>query len=114
MDEDLNLGDFTRPHSFGLAKGPDAVRVTQKLKLRAKGRLARRKTRKLVVTVTAGARPVTGARVRLFGVGVKTTWKTSGRGGRVVFRLRPKSRGYVVLYASKRGYLAASSRIRVR
>ncbi|HEV3477888.1 MAG TPA: hypothetical protein VG144_00405 [Gaiellaceae bacterium] len=114
MDEDLNLGDYTRAHSFSLAKGPDAVRVTQKLRLRAKGRLKRRKTRRLVVTVTAGARPLAGARVRLFGVGLKTKWKASGRGGRVVFRVRPKARGFVFLYATKRGYLPGNSRVRVR
>jgi hypothetical protein len=114
MDEDGNLGDFTRPHSFSLAKGPDAVRVTQKLRLAAKGRLKRGKTRRLVVTVKAGARPIIGARVRVFGVGVRTKWRTSGRGGRVVFKLRPRAKGYVFLRATKRGYLPASGRIRVR
>jgi hypothetical protein len=114
MDEDLNLGDFTRPHSFSLKKGPEAVQTTQKLRLSMKGRLRARKVRRLVVTVKSGARPVSGARVRAFGVGVLTKWKKSGRGGKVVFRLKPKVRGVVFFQAQKTGYLPASARVRVR
>jgi hypothetical protein len=114
MDEDLNLGDFTRPQSFSLKKGPAAVRVTQKLKLTAKGRLKSRKLRRLVVTVKAGARPIASAQVRAFGMGVVTKWRKTNRRGQVVFKLKPKSKGFVFLQARKTGYLSASSRLRVR
>jgi hypothetical protein len=114
MDEDSNLGDFTRPHSFSLKKGPGAVRVTQKLKLSMKGRLRQKRMRRVVVTVKAGARRIAGARVRAFGVGVVTKWKKTNRRGQVVFRLKPKVRGVVFFQAMKTGYLAGSSRVRVR
>jgi hypothetical protein len=114
MDEDLNLGDFTRPQSFSLRKGPSTIRVTQKLKLSAKGRLKARTLRRMVVTVKAGARPIAGASVRAFGPGVVTKWRKTGRKGQVVFKLKPKAKGLVFLQAKKTGYLAASSRLRVR
>jgi hypothetical protein len=114
FDEDLNLGDFTRPHSFSLKKGPGTVQTTQRLRLSMKGRLKARRVRRLVVTVKAGARPVSGARVRAFGVGVVTKWKKTNATGRVVFRLKPKVRGVVFLQAMKTGYLAGASRVRVR
>jgi hypothetical protein len=114
MDEDLNLGDFTRAHSFTVKKGTNAVQTMQRLRLYAKGRLKARKLRRLVVTVKAGARPVAGARVRAFGVGVITKWRRTGRGGRVVFRLKPKVRGMVFLQATKTRYVAGSARVRVR
>jgi hypothetical protein len=114
MDEDLNLGDFTRPQSFSLKKGPAAVRVTQKLTLSAKGRLKARKLRRLVVTVKAGARPIAGAQVRAYGMGVVTKWRKTGRKGQVVFKLKPKAKGFMFFQARKTGYLMASSRIRIR
>jgi hypothetical protein len=114
VDEDLNLGDFTRPHSFALKQGPGTVQATQRLRLGMKGRLKARRVRRLVVTVKAGARPVSGARVRAFGLGVVTKWKKTNRAGRVVFRLKPKARGVVFLQATKTGYIAGASRVRVR
>jgi hypothetical protein len=114
MDEDLNLGDFTRPHSFSVKKGPGTVRTTQRLRLRMSGRLKAKRLRRVVITVRAGARPVAGARVRAFGVGVLTKWRKTNRAGRVVFRLKPKARGIVFFQATKRGYLTGSSRFRAR
>jgi hypothetical protein len=113
-DDDQNLGDFTRPHSFSLKKGGNAVRTTQKLRLSMKGRLKANRVRRVVVTVKAGARPVRGARVRAFGMGVVTRWKATNRAGRVVFRLKPKARGVMFFQATKKGYLAGTSRVRVR
>jgi hypothetical protein len=114
MDEDLNLGDFTRPQSFSLKKGPSTVRVTQKLKLSAKGRLKARKLRRLVVTVKAGSRPIAGAQVRAYGMGVVTKWRKTGKKGQVVFKLKPKAKGFMFFQAKKTGYLMGSSRIRIR
>jgi hypothetical protein len=114
MDEDLNLGDFTRPHSFTLKKGPGTVRTTQKLQLRLKGRLRAKRMRSIVVTVKAGARPVAGARVRAFGMGVVTKWRRTNRAGRVTFRLKPKASGVMFFQATKAGYLAGTARVRAR
>jgi hypothetical protein len=114
MDEDQNLGDFTRPHSFALKKGGGPVQTTQRLRLSMKGRLKARRLRRVVVTVKAGARPVAGARVRAFGVGVITKWRKTNKYGRVVFRVKPKARGVVFFQATKTGYLAAAGRMRVR
>jgi hypothetical protein len=113
-DEDQNLGDFTRPHSFSVKKSGTAVQTTQKLRLSMKGRLKANRVRRIVVTVKAGARPVRGARVRAFGMGVVTRWKVTNKAGRVVFRLKPKARGVMFFQATKKGYLAGASRVRVR
>jgi hypothetical protein len=116
MDEDRNLGDFTRAHSFSL-KGTGTgggVQTTQRLRLSMKGKLRAKRLRRVVVTVKAGARPIAGARVRAFGLGVVTRWKSTNRYGRVVFRLKPKVRGIVFLQATKTGYLSGSSRVRAR
>jgi hypothetical protein len=117
VDEDLNLGDFTRPHSFAVKGGPGAgntpIRTTQKLRLTMKGRLKAKRARRVVITVKAGARPIAGARVRAFGAGMVTGWKKSNRTGKVVFRLKPKMRGLVYFQATKRGYVAGMSRVRV-
>jgi hypothetical protein len=114
-DEDLNIGDFTRPHSFTVKKtGATTPQTTQRLRLSMKGRLVSRRTRRVVVTVKAGARPVRAARVRAFGVGVVTRWRATNRYGRVTFRLKPKAKGVMFFQATKRGYLAGASRVRVR
>ena len=74
VDEDLNLGDFTRAHSFVLAKRPawTGPQTTQRLRLTTKGKLRAKRLRRVVVTVKAGGRAVRSARVRAFGVGVVT------------------------------------------
>lgn len=116
VDEDQNLGDFTRAHSFVLAKSGTggAPQTTQRLRLTTKGRLTARRLRKVVVTVKAGGRAVRSARVRAFGVGVVTRWRTTNRYGRVTFRMKPKAKGVMFFQAQKKGYLAAASRVRVR
>jgi hypothetical protein len=116
VDEDLNLGDFTRPHSFAVKGGGSntPIRTTQKLRLSLKGRLRAKRTRRVVVTVKAGARPVAGARVRAYGAGMVTKWKKTNRTGKVVFRLKPKARGIVFFQAMKTGYLPGLSRVRAR
>jgi hypothetical protein len=113
LDEDLNIGDFTRPHSFSL-KGGVVVRTTQRLRLSLRGRLKARRMRQVVITVKAGARPIAGVRVRGTGRAVSTRWKRTNRAGRVVFRLKPRRTGTVVFQARKVGYLAGSARVRVR
>jgi hypothetical protein len=113
MDEDLNLGDFSRPQSFSV-KGGSVVRTTQKLTLSAKGRLKARKLRRLVVTVKAGGRPISAVKVRAYGAGLVTKWRATNRKGQVVFRLKPKMKGMLFFQAMKTGYLAGTARMRVR
>ena len=113
MDEDRNVGDFTRAHSFTI-KGSGAVRAMQRLRLGLKGKLRAGRTRVLVVTVKAGGRAVRGARVRAFGNGFVTKWRLTNRRGQVVFRLKPKRRGSVYVHAKKAGFLSASGRVRAR
>jgi hypothetical protein len=113
MDEDMNLGDFTRPHSFSVKRG-SVVHTTQRLTVSAKGRLQARRLRRLVVTVKAGARPIAGAKVRAYGGGLVTKWRATNKNGQVVFRLRPKTKGMVFFQAMKAGYVAGSGKLRVR
>jgi len=113
MDEDRNLGDFTRAHSFTV-RANGTIRANQRLRLTLRARLRSKRMRPLVVTVRANGRPVAGARVRSSGPGFMTKWRRTNRAGRVVFRVKPKRRGVVYVRATKTGYLAGSARIRVR
>ncbi|MDP9491981.1 MAG: hypothetical protein M3P42_07255 [Actinomycetota bacterium] len=117
IDEDRNVGDFTRAHSFTLKKtvtGPGGVQVSQRLRLGVKGRLRVKRMSRLVVTVRAGGRVVRGAKVRGLGSGLRPRWRATNLRGQVVFRFRPKARGNVLFQATKRGYLVGAAQVRVR
>ncbi|MDQ3777611.1 MAG: hypothetical protein M3310_01900, partial [Actinomycetota bacterium] len=116
IDEDRNVGDFTRPHSFTLrpTTGSGPVVVTQRLRVAASGTLRARRLRRLVITVRSGGRPVAGAKVRGVGAGVRTRYRATNRVGQVVFRVRPKRRGFVFFQATKARYIAGAARVRVR
>jgi hypothetical protein len=116
VDEDRNVGDFTRPHSFTLKKasGPGAIQVTQRLRLGIRGRLRAKRLSRVVVTVRAGGRPVARAKVRGLGPGLRARWRTANRRGQVVFRFRPARKGVVLFQATKRGYLLGAAQARIR
>jgi hypothetical protein len=116
VDEDRNIGDFSRPHSFTLKKasGPGAVQVTQRLRLGVRGKLRAKRRSRVVVTVKAGGRPVAGAKVRGLGPGLKPRWRATNRRGQVVFRFRPARKGLVLFQATKRGYLVGAAQARIR
>ncbi|HEU4942906.1 MAG TPA: hypothetical protein VFT18_06540 [Gaiellaceae bacterium] len=115
-DEDNNVGDFTRPHSFTLQKtsGAGGIQVAQRLRLGVKGRLRANRLGRVVVTVRAGGRIVRGAKVRGLGSGLRPRWRATNTRGQVVFRFRPKRKGVVYFQATKRGYLVGTARVRVR
>jgi hypothetical protein len=118
FDEDNNVGDFTRPHSFTLVKTsanrPGGIQAAQRLRLAVKGRARVRRLSRLVVTVRAGGRVVAGAKVRGLGSGLRPRWRATNRRGQVVFRFRPKRKGVVYFQATKRQYLVGTLRVRVR
>jgi hypothetical protein len=116
VDEDRNIGDFTRAHSFTLKKtaGPGTVQVTQRLRLGVRGRLRVRRMSRVVVTVRAGGRVIAGAKVRGLGSGLRPRWRATNRRGQVVFRFRPKKKGRVLFQATKRGFLVGATQVRVR
>jgi hypothetical protein len=117
-DEDNNVGDYTRAHSFTLAKTsasrPGGIQVAQRLRIFVKGRLRAKRMSRAVVTIKAGGRVVAGAKVRGLGSGLKPRWRATNRRGQVVFRFRPKRKGVVYFQATKRGYLVGTARVRVR
>lgn len=117
-DEDNNVGDFTRAHSFTVKKtspnSPGAVRVSQRLRIGVKGRLRARRMSRVVVTIRAGGRVVRAAKVRALAQGVRPRWRLTNRRGQVVFRFRPKRKGMAFFQATKRGYLVGTARVRVR
>lgn len=116
VDEDRNVGDFTRAHSFTLKKtaGPGGVQVSQRLRLGLRGKLRAKRMSRVVVTVKAGGRPVAGAKVRGLGSGLRPRWRATNRKGQVVFRFKPKRRGVVLFQATKRGYLVGAAKARIR
>ena len=117
-DEDNNVGDFTRAHSFTLKKSspnsPGAVQVSQRLRITLKGRLRARRMSRVVVTIKAGGKVVRGAKVRGLAQGLKPRWRATNARGQVVFRFRPKRKGMAFFQATKRGYLVGTARVRVR
>jgi hypothetical protein len=116
VDEDRNVGDFTRPHPFSLraTAGPGGIQATQRLRLGLRGRLRVKRMSRMVVTVRAGGRLIAGAKVRGIGSGLRPRWRATNRRGQVVFRFRPKQRGFVFFHATKRGFLLGTARARVR
>jgi hypothetical protein len=115
-DEDNNVGDFTRAHSFTLQKTSSAggIRVSQRLRIFVKGRLRARRMSRAVVTIRAGGKVVRGAKVRGLAQGLRPRWRATNRRGQVVFRFRPKRKGMALFQATKRGYLVGTARVRVR
>src|ERR671925_850641 len=117
IDEDHNVGDFTRAHSFVLRKattGPGGIQASQRLRLGIKGRLRAKRLSRVVVTVRAGGRVIRGAKVRGLAPGLSRRWRTTNRYGKVVFRFRPKRNGVAVFQATKRGYLVGAATVRIR
>jgi hypothetical protein len=116
IDEDRNVGDYTRAHSFTLKKtsGPGGVQVAQRLRVGFRGKMRVRRMSRVVVTVKAGGRVVRGAKVRGLGSGLRPRWRATNRRGQVVFRFRPKRKGMVLFQATKRGYLVGAARGRIR
>jgi large repetitive protein len=117
IDDDRNVGDFTRAHSFTLrrtAGTTNPVVVTQRLRVGAKGRLRARRFARIVITVKAGGRPVARAKVRGMGAGLLTRYRSTNRRGQVVFRVKPKRRGFVLFQATKARYIAGAVQVRVR
>jgi hypothetical protein len=117
IDEDHNVGDFTRAHSFVLRKattGPGGIQASQRLRLGIKGRLRAKRLSRVVVTVRAGGRMIRGAKVRGLAPGLSRRWRTTNRYGRVVFRFRPKRKGVAFFQATKRGYLVGAATVRIR
>ncbi|HET7856602.1 MAG TPA: hypothetical protein VFL41_09110 [Gaiellaceae bacterium] len=115
-DEDNNVGDFTRAHSFTLQRTTAAggIRVSQRLRIYVKGRLRANRMSRVVVTVKAGGNVIPGAKVRGLALGLRPRWRATNRRGQVVFRFRPKRKGVVFFQATKRNYLVGTARVRVR
>jgi hypothetical protein len=116
IDEDRNVGDFTRAHSFTLQKasGAGGIQASQRLRLGFRGRLRAKRLSRIVVTVRAGGRVIPGAKVRGLASGLSRRWRTTNRYGKVVFRFRPKRKGVAFFQATKRGYLVGAATVRIR
>ncbi|HEY7708308.1 MAG TPA: hypothetical protein VH968_14180 [Gaiellaceae bacterium] len=117
-DEDGNVGDFSRSHSFTLKKmvanRPGGVGVSQRLRITAKGKLRAKRMSRVVVTIKAGGKIVRGAKVRGLASGLKPRWRATNKRGQVVFRFKPKRKGVVYFQATKKGYLVGTLRVRIR
>ena len=107
LDEGDNVGDFTQPQ---------LITRVRKMEIAVQGSLKRGKKTMLMVSLsdfeTAG--PVGGAKLRAAGAGLRVTrWRTNPFGTASVV-LKPKRRGYLLISASRSGYLPVSIRLRVR
>jgi len=120
QDEDKNIGDFSAPQQFTLAKAPGTgPTALTRLKLAMK-LVKTKKGRRVTVTVKANGRPAKGALVRVFAKGVTPFKAKTNKFGKVTFRLKKLGRGKTLMrrqllfHAAKTGFLPASAVFKVR
>jgi hypothetical protein len=89
--------------------------LPRSLRVRINGALVKRTRRTVTVMVmNAKNRPVSRARVRVAGAGVRARPRRTGRRGTVTFALRPRRSGNVTFKVSKRGYRTGKASTAVR
>jgi len=107
IDEGDNTGDFTQPQ---------LITRTPRMEIVLRGGVRRSRRSTLTVTVanfeTGGGIP--HAALRLSGAGIRSRSVRTDALGNARVVVRPSRRGYLVISASKRGYVRATTRIRVR
>jgi hypothetical protein len=107
LDEGDNLGDFTQPQ---------LITRIRRMEIGVRGALKHGKKTTLMVTVsdfeTTGG--VSAAKLRAGGAGLRGRKARTNTFGMARLVLRPKRRGFLVISASKGGYLPTSIRLRVR
>jgi hypothetical protein len=106
VDEDNNQGDWTELQQIRLQPG---------MRLSVLGLLRHKKRGKVSVTVRAtNGGFLGGVRVRLSGRGFKAVSKRTNAVGKVVFKVKPKRKGKLLVTATKAGYQPAYGTVRVR
>jgi hypothetical protein len=106
VDEDRNQGDWSQAQT---------IRLQPRLKVQVTGiaRPKRMSTVRVSVMNAQGKR-LGGAKVKLTGVGVRAVAKTTNKLGQVVFKVRPKKKGKLLVSATMSGFQAAYGSLRVR
>jgi hypothetical protein len=106
VDEDNNQGDWTEIQQIRLQPG---------MRLSVLGLLLHKKRGKVSVTVrTTNGGFLGGVRVKLSGRGFKTVSKRTNAVGKVVFKVRAKRKGKLLVTATKAGYQPAYGTVRVK
>jgi len=105
IDADNNLGDYTAPQEFGIA---------QSMRLRAFGSPIKGRRTTISVSVASARGPVAGARVRVWGGGMRSRAKLTNAEGRATFAVRPTRRGRVYVVATKAEFVGAKTSIAIR
>jgi len=104
VDEGLNVG----------AWASSAIRQGVKMRVKARGSVRLRHTRRVRVTVTDAKRhPIKDALVRISGAASGKAKRTSKK-GTVVLRVKGMKKGKVTFRAEKRGFLPTATTLRVR
>jgi hypothetical protein len=106
VDEDRNQGDWTQVQQ---------IRLQPRLKVMVSGTAKRkRKSTVRVSVMSATGKRLSGARVKLTGVGVRAVVRKTNRLGQVTFKVRPKKKGKLLVSATKSGYQPAYGSLRVK
>jgi hypothetical protein len=106
VDEDNNQGDWTEMQQIRLQPG---------MRLSVLGLLLHKHRGKVSVTVrTTNGGYLGGVRVRLSGRGLKAVTKRTNAVGKVVFKVKPRRKGKLLVTATKAGYQPAYGTVRVR
>jgi hypothetical protein len=105
IDADGNLGDFTAPQEFGIA---------QALRVRAFGSPIKGRRTTITVTASSGRGAVAGARIRVWGAGMRSRAKLSDAQGRATFPVLPRRRGKIYVQVTKADFTPAQTSLTVR
>jgi hypothetical protein len=106
VDEDRNQGDWTQVQQ---------IRMQPRLKVMVSGVARHKRASTVRVSVlSATGKRLSGARVKLTGVGVRAVVRKTNRLGQVTFKVRPKRKGKLLVSATKSGYQPAYGSLRVR
>jgi len=105
-DEDRNQGDWSQAQTI-LLQPRMRLSVSGVAKHGRKGRLTIR-------AATYGGKPLAGVRVRVTGKGVKARSGRTNARGKLVLTLKPRRKGTLTFRATKSGYQATYTTMRVR
>jgi hypothetical protein len=106
VDEDRNQGDWTQTQT---------IRLQPRLRVQVMGVARHKRMGTVRVSVmSADGKRLSGAKVKLTGVGVRAVVRKTNKLGQVTFKVRPKRKGKLLVSATKPGFQPAYGSLKVR
>jgi hypothetical protein len=106
VDEDRNQGDWTQTQT---------IRLQPRMRVQVMGVARHKRMGTVRVSVmSADGKRLSGAKVKLIGVGVRAVVRKTNKLGQVTFKVRPKRKGKLLVSATKPGFQPAYGSLKVR